>query len=429
VNRTGRLFLVGLIATLATVPAIAAKAPKPVGKAPATARAAADSSAVLVRVGGEPITRAMLQRQLDEIPESMRAQYMTPEGRQQVLQRQIEERVWMAAAARAGVADRPKVKDQIERQRRDLIIRTYLSELMGANPAPSDSEAKVYYDQHLDEYKMPATVTVRHLQAPTADQARKYLVQARAKGADFAALAKKFSTDTLTRGNGGLLGTLTRDGVFGTLGQQPAMAESAFALAEGQVGGPYKSDRGWHVLKVDARHEESHRTFEQMRPLILRQLSGLRSQDFYRGLLEKARQDLGVTEDSAAVRDFLSARRSARELFQSAQEAGPATERMALYQQILADYPQADVAPQAEFMVGFIRSEELKDFDGAAEAFRALLQRYPKSELSASAQWMLEHMRSDEAPPMLQMDATGPHAAVPADTTGKVPGKEKSKTP
>ena len=71
----------------------------------------------------------------------------------------------------------------------------------------------------------------------------------------------------------------------------------------------------------------------------------------------------------------------------------------------MREFPAADIAPQAQFMVGFIQSEELKDFDGAEKAFRELLAKYPKSELAASAQWMIEHMRTEDAPGFVHQEA------------------------
>ena len=76
-------------------------------------------------------------------------------------------------------------------------------------------------------------------------------------------------------------------------------------------------------------------------------------------------------------------------------------ERLALYRQIVDEYPQDEVTPQALFMVGFIQSEESKDFDAAERVFRELLQKYPSSELASSAQWMVDHMRTDEVPDFL----------------------------
>ena len=63
------------------------------------------------------------------------------------------------------------------------------------------------------------------------------------------------------------------------------------------------------------------------------------------------------------------------------------------------------MSPQSQFMIGFINSEELKNYDEAEKAFRELLRRYPKSELAESAHWMLDHMRTEEAPPFMNPDS------------------------
>ncbi|HVP15635.1 MAG TPA: peptidyl-prolyl cis-trans isomerase, partial [Terriglobales bacterium] len=349
-------------------------------------------------IGGQAITSEDVRRRLEELPETARQNFSTPTGRQQLLDRIIEERVWLIAAQQHGVAERPQVQQQLAQQRRDLLIRTYLGEVMAANPAPTDSEARVWYDSHAREYLVPATVTLRHIQTRTELKARQVLRLARA-GQDWAKLALAYSTDSLTRRQGGALGAVTREGQFGSLGAQPALAESAFATGTGKIGGPFKTDRGWHVIKVDEIHAETTRPFETVRPMILRQLSNEKGQAFYRQRLDEVRRQLGVTPDSAAIRRFVSQKQGAREMFKAAQEIGPAADRIAAYRAVVAQYPDSEVSPQAQFMIGFIESEELKSYDQAEAAFRELLKRYPTSELAGSAQWMIDHMRSEDAPP------------------------------
>jgi peptidyl-prolyl cis-trans isomerase C len=386
----------------ALAPAGLAKTPKATkGGHPSRAGAVAapaDTSPVLVRIGGQALTAEDVRRRLEEIPESARGNFSTPEGRQQLFDRMVEERVWLVTAQESGVADRPQVIQQLAQQRRDLLIRTYLGEAMSANPAPADSEARSFYDSHLGEYRTPGGVTLRHIQTRTETQARQVLKLALA-GRDWTKLAKLNSVDTLTRAQGGSLGTVTRDGFFPSLGRQPALAESAFALGAGRIGGPFKSDRGWHVLKVEEIRPEGARPYESVKPMILRQLGNQRGQEFYQKLLEQARQRLGVTPDSAAVRRFVSQKRDVHEMFRAAQELGPPTQRIAAYRALLDEYPDSDVSPQAQFMIGFIHSEDLKDYDGAEKAFRELLTRYPACEPASSARWMVDHMRSEEAPP------------------------------
>ena len=396
----------------AAIPAAAAKNPKPPKNAkssnstkPAANASLPESLQVLVKIGNDTITRGDAQRRLDQLPEQVRGSYTTPDGRQQLLDRMIEEKVWLEKANKEGVPARPDVQQQLEQTRRDLIIRTYLNEVMANNPAPTDSEAKVYYDAHVAEYKLPATITLRHIQSKTQTESKKVLGLVKAPGADFAKLAQKYSADTLTKASGGNLGTVTREGMFGSLGAQPALAESAFTIKEGKIGGPYKSSKGWHVIKVETVHQESTRPFEQVRPIIMRQLSSQRAADYYKSQLDHARRDVGVTPDSTVIKSFLSTKRSARDLFKEAQEAGPPAERVAKYEALLQEYPDSEVSPQAQFMVGFIYSEELKKYDQAEQAFKQLLARYPKSELAPSAQWMVDHMRTEDAPSFLNLEA------------------------
>jgi len=373
-----------------------------------------DSDRVLVRIGAEGITPRMLATRLQELPEQYRAQYSTPEGKRQLLDRLIEEKAWMRDAEANGVTRRPDVVLQLEAQRRDLILRTWVQEIMAKNPAPSDSEATAYYQAHLDEWRTPGTVTMKHIQLKTEADARRVLGLARTKGQDWDRLAKTWSQDTLTRNAGGALGTTTREGGFASLGAQPALAESAIALGTGAIGGPYRTDKGWHVIKVDNVREESVRDFDQVRSFIVRQLQQERTQRFYQEQVEAVKQRYKVVSDSSAVDRWLSARKSARELFQEAQSIPDAPSRIDAYRRIVDEYPDADVTPQALFMVGFIHSEELRDFDAAERVFRELLQKYPSSELATSAQWMVDHMRTETVPDFMHTDSTATGEKKPA---------------
>jgi parvulin-like peptidyl-prolyl isomerase len=389
--------------------------------------AANDSMQVLVRVGSDVITRRDVQRRIESLPEQVRANYSTPEGRQQLIDRMVEEKVWLQIALKRGVADRSQVRQQLEQQRRDLLIRTYLNEVMAANPPPADSVIRAYYDAHLDEYKIPATITVRHIQTAKESDAKR--VKQLAKKQDWAALAKRWSADSTTRENGGNLGVVTREGSFGALGAQPALAESAFRLPEGAIGGPYRTDRGWHVIKVDDIKPESTRPFEQMKSVITNQLSRQRQQDFYKEKLEEARRSLRVRPDSGAIKSFVSQKKSARDMFNEAQAAATPAARIDAYRRLLSEYPDSDVSPQAQFMIGFILSEELKNHDEAEQAFRELLRRYPKAELSASAQWMIDHMRTEEAPAFINLDEDSLVQTAVSDSTGAQGGTPNPATP
>ena len=408
----------GIVALAAAAGTAASKKAPPAAPA---ARTANDSDVVLVKVGNDAITPRQLADRLMELPEQYRSQYSTPEGKQKLLDRMVEEKVWLRDADANGVTKRPELLRQIEAQKRDLLIRTWVNEVMAKNAPPSDSAAKVYYDAHQDEWKTPANVTVRHIQLKTLPEAKRVLALARMKGADWDKLVKQYSADTLTKTNGGSLGTATREGGFIGLGAQPALADSAMALGAGKIGGPWQTDKGWHVVKVESVHPESVRDFDQVRSFIVRQLGQERTQSYYQDQLTRLKSQFKVSPDSGAIKHWLSAKKSARDLFQEAQAAGDTEARIAAYRKVVDEYPDADVTPQALFMVGFIQSEEKKNYDAAEKVFRELLQRFPKSELAASAQWMVEHMRTDEVPDFLHTDSTATAKKTAAKGGGNQP--------
>jgi hypothetical protein len=82
---------------------------------------------------------------------------------------------------------------------------------------------------------------------------------------------------------------------------------------------------------------------------------------------------------------------------------------VALYEELVARFPEHERALESQFMIGFVRSEELRDSLGAQEAFAKVIEMAPDSELAGSARWMLSSGER-ELPESLQ-DST-PNAEV-----------------
>ena len=89
--KTGRLLALSLVVAALTAGAVVSAAPKksatPKKSSSKTAKPANDSDAVLVRIGNDVITPRQLSARLQELPEQYRAQYSTPDGRKQLLDR------------------------------------------------------------------------------------------------------------------------------------------------------------------------------------------------------------------------------------------------------------------------------------------------------------------------------------------------------
>ena len=157
-------------------------------------------------------------------------------------------------------------------------------------PAPAADEAalrKRYQDQ-IAKFSSPEKREVSHILVQVAAnaseaekkaaeaRAAKLAAEARAPGADFAALARANSDDTGSKAAGGDLGWITKGG-----GMPGAFDDAAFAMQAGEVRGPIKSDFGWHVIKVDKIQPGTQRSFEEARPELEKELQeGGREQAF-----------------------------------------------------------------------------------------------------------------------------------------------------
>jgi peptidyl-prolyl cis-trans isomerase D len=142
-----------------------------------------------------------------------------------------------------------------------------------AMPEPVVDEAALRrrYEEQASRYSTPEQRSVAHILVEVAAdageparkaaeaRARKLVADARAPGADFAALARANSDDAGSKSVGGDLGRVAKGSLPGPLD------EAAFAMQAGEVRGPVKSDFGWHVLKVTEVVAGSQQPFESVR--------------------------------------------------------------------------------------------------------------------------------------------------------------------
>jgi parvulin-like peptidyl-prolyl isomerase len=106
----------------------------------------------------------------------------------------------------------------------------------------SDKDVSDYYKKNNKLYRQPESRDVRHILVSNRALANKLYDRIKA-GANFAALAKKYSKDPGSRAQGGKL-TVVK-------GQTVApFDQTAFLLDKGQVSRPIKTQYGWHIIQA-----------------------------------------------------------------------------------------------------------------------------------------------------------------------------------
>ncbi len=190
------------------------------------------------------------------------------------------------------VGYREVVKKQITRLRvLDVAVRARVS--------VTDEDVRRYYESNLKQLGADRKVRASHIflgippeaTAAEADQIRKralQLVQRARSGEDFAKLARENSQDTATRSEGGDLG------YFGRGMLPPAVEEIVFSMAPGEVRGPVRAERGFHVIKLVDRKDEKARPFEDVKEQIREQLMQQEMEKHTRSWLAEMRRKAHV---------------------------------------------------------------------------------------------------------------------------------------
>src|SRR6185436_4622924 len=109
-------------------------------------------------------------------------------------------------------------------------------------------------------------------EAAVRKQAEDILKQVKAPGADFAALAKKYSEDDGSKANGGDLDYFPKGRMV------PEFEQAAFALQPGQISDLVKSQFGFHIIKVVDKKAATTRSIDEVRPQIEEQLKSERAE-------------------------------------------------------------------------------------------------------------------------------------------------------
>ncbi len=148
--------------------------------------------------------------------------------------------------------------------------------------APSDFSDKVtigekeisdFYELNQESFKNPKKIKARHILlkvSPDASESEETETREKAlsllkrlkDGEDFAALAKKYSQDPAAS-KGGDLGYFTRGQML------KPFEELAFSLKKGELGGPVRTQFGWHIIRVDDIKDATVKTFSEVRNQIV----------------------------------------------------------------------------------------------------------------------------------------------------------------
>jgi tetratricopeptide (TPR) repeat protein len=242
-----------------------------------------DTREVVATVNGDPIARGELDTVVAQMrlgsQSDLRAQ---EEGRGQALEMLVAQKAFEQAARKAGLeVSNQELSTEVEKRieqttaehvgglagaAKDSAVAEITADIKGNKDQIREQMLSQKFAEQLgskvkeeDRHPRHILIKVRDPKAKLAPGAKpegrpdaeakalaeSVLKQAQAKGADFAALAKKYGEDG-TKANGGDLD-------WGPKGRMvPDFDKAVFSMKPGEVRGPIKTQFGYHIIKLEA---------------------------------------------------------------------------------------------------------------------------------------------------------------------------------
>ena len=242
----------------------------------------------------------LLQDEIGRVLLTQKAKALGLEASEDVVEKKLSE---VKQSFRSEAIFEHKLKDEgltLERYRKELKVDLSMEALIKKDIEPnietSPEEIKTYYEKHVSQTQTPemlrASVILIKLPQDASAKSEKLaeekinsIREQIVGGADFAALAKRFSQDSLAH-KGGDLGYFTKEQMF------PAFGSRAFQMKVGEVSEVFKTGHGLHLLKVTDRKPGGTPSLEQetenIRKVLIKKKSKTATLDYIEELKKQA---------------------------------------------------------------------------------------------------------------------------------------------
>jgi peptidyl-prolyl cis-trans isomerase C len=192
----------------------------------------------LANVNGTSITTEDYKRNMAQVPPQMKGQFSSFEEKEKFLNIIVDREVLTQEAKKAGMDKDPAFIDELEQAKKEILVNLMAQKLN--KEKVNDEALRAYFNKNIKDFQL---VHASHILVKSEEEAKKIKKELSA-GGDFSELAKKYSTDPGSGQKGGDLGFFNRKQMV-----QP-FSDLAFKLKPNEMGGPIKTQFGYHLIKV-----------------------------------------------------------------------------------------------------------------------------------------------------------------------------------
>ena len=266
------------------------------GKNASKSEAKKDSTPVLATVNGTAITQKQFDTELKNLPPQLQPMAQSPEGRKELLESMIIREIVYQDAQKQGFEKTPDFTERMDEVKKKLLVEMDLKKKLEAEIKLTDDDLKKVYEQYKEKFKTGEQIRASHILVKDEKTAQDVEAQLK-KGANFADLAKKYSTDS-TKDKGGDLGWFDKGKMV------PEFDKAAFALKDGETSGIVKTNFGYHIIKVTGKRPAGYAPFDEVKDQIKAAILPSKQQEVFQKVKTDLKKDAKIEiKDPAFKKD------------------------------------------------------------------------------------------------------------------------------
>ena len=245
----------------------------------------------LVRFNSETITKEEVVEKLHSLPKEI--QSIATQRKKDFVEEMVNERFLAQEAEKRQLKNLPDVKALLAAARQKILVAKLIEIEVDRKIQRNLNEASQYYESHKEEFMAPLLLKASHILVSSEEEANSIKTQLDS-GADFEALARSHSKDN-TAARGGDIGYFQKGQLI------PEFEEQAFKLKKGETSPVFKSQFGYHILKLTDRVEPSLKDFKVVKTRLEGRLLNEKRSRGLKAFIEKIKGNAKVEIDEKVL--------------------------------------------------------------------------------------------------------------------------------
>ncbi|MDY4575583.1 MAG: peptidylprolyl isomerase [Intestinibacter sp.] len=240
---------------------------------------------ILAKVGDKEISNLDIDSAIQGLDPYQAQQFQTEEGRKYVLEDLInQELLYMYAKDNKIDQDEAFRKEMAEIEKN--VLKQYIINQILTSVQVTDDEKRTFFEANKANFSNPPSANAKHILVDTEEKANEILAQIKSGEVTFEDAARAHSTCP-SKDQGGDLGT------FGKGQMVPEFEAATFAMNVGDISEPVKTQFGYHLIKLEAKNEESIPTFEEVADKVEKTLMFQKQGEVYQAKLNEVKAKFG----------------------------------------------------------------------------------------------------------------------------------------